>query len=70
MQGLIIENISNLYKIQIGNSIYEGVARGKIKQEDICPVVGDIVDIEITDELNKKAVIEKVRKKKCIYKKT
>ena len=30
MQGLVIENISNLYKIQVNEYIYEAVARGKI----------------------------------------
>ena len=34
MQGLVIENISNLYKIQVNEYIYEAVARGKIKKED------------------------------------
>ena len=39
MQGLIIENISNLYKIEVGHNIYEANARGKIKQENLSPVV-------------------------------
>ena len=60
MQGLIIENISNLYKIKTENKIYEANARGKLKQDDISPVVGDIVEIQILDEENKKAVIEKI----------
>ena len=29
MQGLIIENIANLYKIKVKNKIYEANARGK-----------------------------------------
>lgn len=60
MQGLIIENISNLYKIKIEEEIYEANARGKLKKEDIVPVVGDKVDIEIVDKENKKAVIEQI----------
>ena len=39
MQGLIIENISNLYKIEVDEKIYEANARGKIKQENLSPVV-------------------------------
>ena len=58
MQGLVIENISNLYKIQVNEYIYEAVARGKIKKEEISPVVGDIVEIEITDKENKKKIDE------------
>ena len=60
MQGLIIENISNLYKIKIKNKIYEANARGKFKKEEITPVVGDKVEIKILDETNKKAIIEKI----------
>lgn len=60
MQGLIIENISNLYKIKIQDKIYEANARGKLKKEEIIPVVGDKVEIEILDEENNKAVIEKI----------
>lgn len=60
MQGKIIENISNLYKIKIQNKIYEANARGKLKKEEKTPVVGDNVKIHILDEENKKAVIEEI----------
>ena len=60
MQGLIIENIANLYKIKINNEIYEANARGKLKKEEITPVVGDHVKIQILDEENKKAIIEEI----------
>ena len=33
MHGIIIENISNLYKIKAQNKIYEATARGKFKQK-------------------------------------
>ena len=68
MQGLIIENISNLYKIKLGNNIYEAVARGKFKNDNITPVVGDNVEIDITDKENKKAVIEKILERKIYVK--
>lgn len=60
MQGLIIENISNLYKIKTSSEIYEANARGKLKKEEITPVVGDNVIIQILDEENKKAIIEEI----------
>jgi len=72
MQGIIIENIANLYKIdtklpknpQINTepmgTYYEATARGKFKKQDISPVVGDFVAFEITDEHNRKAVINRV----------
>ncbi len=67
MQGLIIGNISNLYKIKCGEEVLEAVARGKFKKEDeLSPVVGDIVEIEIVEE--KKAVISKICDRKTYIK--
>lgn len=60
MQGIIIENIANLYKIKANENIYDANARGKLKKEDTVPVVGDKVEIEILDEENKKAVINEI----------
>lgn len=50
------------------NYIYEATARGKLKKEDITPVVGDVVDLEVVDEENKKAVIEKIHERKVYIK--
>ena len=63
MQGLIVENISNLYKIKTRKGTYEANARGKFKKEEITPVVGDKVEIQILDEENKKAVIEEIQER-------
>ena len=68
MQGIIIENISNLYRIKAQNKIYEATARGKFKQNEITPVVGDNVEIEILDEENRKAVIEEIGERKVYIK--
>ena len=68
MQGLIVANISNLYYIESNKKIYEATARGKFKKEEISPVVGDIVKIEITDEENAKAVINEIEPKKVYIK--
>ena len=46
MKGKIIENISNLYKVEANKEIYEATARGKFKKDEITPVVGDNVEIE------------------------
>ena len=64
MQGIIIGNISNTYKIKIENQIYEAYARGKLKNEEITPLVGDMVEIQITDEDKSVAIIEKVQPRK------
>ena len=59
MQGIIIGNKANLYKIECNKKIYDAVARGKFKKEDeLKPVVGDKVEIDILDEKN--AVIDKI----------
>ena len=70
MQGIIIENISNLYKVKekSSKSIYEAMARGKFKKDDISPVVGDIVECEIIDENNKKAIINNIIDRKVYIK--
>lgn len=68
MQGLIIESKSNLYKIKTQNKIYEAVPRGKLKNEELTPIVGDNVEFDITNEENKKAVIEKVLQRKVYVK--
>ena len=64
MQGLIIGNISNIYKIKTDTKIYEAFARGKFKNEEITPLVGDRVEIEITDKEKGVAIIEKVLPRK------
>lgn len=61
MQGIIVGNVSNQYLIEVENkTIYEAVARGKFKINEIIPVVGDKVEIEILDESKKTAVITKI----------
>ncbi len=64
MQGKIIGNISNKYKIETNQGEYEAYARGKLKKEEITPLVGDKVEIEITDENKKEAIIEKIEERK------
>ena len=69
MQGVIIENIANLYKVENNKKeIYEAYARGKLKKDEITPVVGDFVQFEVTDEENKKAVINEICERKIYIK--
>lgn len=69
MQGLIVENISNLYKIKTeDNRIYEAMARGKLKKDDISPVVGDFVEYEIIKEEENKVMINNILKRKVYIK--
>ena len=64
MQGIIIGNVSNIYKIKTDVKIYEAYARGKFKNEEITPLVGDKVEIEITDEEKGAAIINKIYSRK------
>ena len=68
MQGLITENISNKYIIKVENRLYNCYARGKFKQENISPVVGDIVDIDVIDEEKSEAVITEIKERKTYIK--
>ena len=76
MQGIIIENIANLYKVReicpkgsaLLSGLYEATARGRFKNEDISPVVGDFVECEVTDSQNRKAVINKIKNRKVYIK--
>ena len=61
-EGIIVNNISNLYEVEIKNEIYECQARGKIKNDDISPVVGDKVKINIIN--GKNGVIEEILNRK------
>lgn len=69
MKGLIIENISNLYYIEAKDGeIYEAIARGKFKKDEIIPTVGDKVEIDIIDKKNRKAIIDKIETREIYIK--
>jgi len=65
MQGRIIGNIANLYKVEANNKIYDATARGKFKNQEISPVVGDEVEIEIENEIG---IIEEILPRKTYIK--
>lgn len=68
MQGLVIGNIADLYKVEIQNKIYEALARGKLKNDGNSLAVGDLVEVTITDEINNKAVIDEILPRKVYIK--
>lgn len=68
-KGIVISNISNLYQVETEeDKIYTCNVRGKIKREEISPVTGDIVDIDIVDENKKVGVIEKIYERRVYIK--
>lgn len=55
MTGKIIKGISGFYYVLVAESgLYECKARGIFRKDGIKPLVGDDVEIEVTDEANKK----------------
>lgn len=60
LRGRIISNISNLYQVEVEDKIITCNARGKIKQEELSPVVGDIVEIDIIENEKNKGIINNI----------
>ena len=67
-KGIVLSNISDLYKVESNNIVYDCNARGKFKSNDISPVSGDIVDIDIIDDEKKTGVITKIHDRKNYFK--
>ena len=63
-KGIVTSNISDLYKVEANNIVYNCNARGKFKAGEISPVAGDLVEIDITDENKKVGVIERILERK------
>ena len=64
MQGQIIKQISNLYTVKVGDMLYGCRARGKFRKDNISPVVGDYVIINLEDNviediLDRKNILER-----------
>ena len=64
LKGIVLSNISNLYKVEANEKVYDCNARGIFKNNEISPVSGDFVEIEIIDEEKLAAVITKIEDRK------
>lgn len=62
--GMILCTNSNLYQVKVENEIYQCLARGKFKKEEMTPLVGDYVEITVTHPENYEGVIEKILPRK------
>lgn len=61
MQGKIIKGIAGFYYVHIaGKGIFECKAKGIFRKDNIKPLVGDNVEIEITDAANQKGNIIRI----------
>lgn len=59
-KGIIICTSSNIYQVEENNVTYKCLARGKLKKEKIIPLVGDSVEISVTNLEKKEGIIEKI----------
>lgn len=59
-KGLIVKNISNTYTVKMNKQAYVCTAKGKFKNENITPVVGDNVEFDIIDEYKKEGLITEI----------
>lgn len=65
MQGKIVKGIAGFYYVHTGeNGIYECKAKGIFRQQNIKPLVGDDVLIEVLDDKEKKGNITKLLPRK------
>lgn len=61
MEGVITKGIGGFYYIKVHDEIYECKARGKFRNDNLSPVVGDKVVISLSDN---QGVIEKILPRK------
>lgn len=69
VQGTIIKGIAGFYYVEANQTIYECKARGKLRKDNIIPLIGDNVLITLMHEDNSKdkyeiAVIEEILDRK------
>ena len=65
MQGKIIKGIAGFYYVHVVESgLYECKAKGVFRKEKIKPLVGDLVEIDVLDENEKKGNIIEILERK------
>ena len=65
MQGKIVKGIAGFYYVHVVESgLYECKAKGIFRKEKLKPLVGDVVEIDILDETEKKGNIVEVLERK------
>lgn len=63
MEGRIIKAIAGFYYVHNGKEVYECKARGVFRNKGIKPLVGDIAEVEILDDENKKGNLIKIKER-------
>ncbi len=57
IKGTIIKGIGGFYYVKSDDSIYSCRARGKFRKDSTTPMVGDIAEIEVTDDVKKEGYV-------------
>lgn len=60
MQGKIIKGIAGFYDVAVGENIYRCRAKGIFRNQNVKPLVGDWVEIEILDEKDMEGNLTKI----------
>ena len=63
-KAIIYKSQKELYYVLKNSNSYKAKARGVFRDQDIRPLVGDYVDLDIIDELNNEAIITHVHDRK------
>lgn len=66
MQGKIIRGIGGFFYVHTENGVYACRARGILRRENIRPLPGDLVRIQVLDETAKEGSIEEVAPRKNV----
>ncbi len=62
--GTIIKGIGGFYYVKTNECIYSCRARGKFRKESLTPMVGDVAEIEVTDNIKKEGYVVKILPRK------
>lgn len=57
IQGTIIKGIGGFYYVKTQDSVYSCRARGKFRKDSLTPIVGDLAEIDVTDENKKEGYV-------------
>ncbi|ABR48928.1 ribosome small subunit-dependent GTPase A [Alkaliphilus metalliredigens QYMF] len=59
-KGKLIKGIAGFYYVEVNKEVYECKGRGILRKKKLTPLVGDYVEITVTDEDNKKGMIDDI----------
>ena len=64
IKGTIIKGIGGFYYVKSDDSIYSCRARGKFRKDSQTPIVGDLAEIEVTDNVKKEGYVVNILPRK------